>query len=224
LQADEGFGEGNLKHSINGYVFCNMPDVSLGVSTMHLCGMFLLHQHMTLITKANGFFDPQLKLQRGHTARMMLLGGGTENDMHSSVFRNQVGCSALVCSAVLCPLLLCPLLLSHSHLVYILINSHCSCCWMLHILHRSASLTFVRTNHMQVLTYDKARTSTTQLFPSVARTAELVASQPGIWQYNCDVQDHLVAGMSHSVHPVIVQRVCMLHFYTRCTSKRMRWV
>ena len=65
---------------------------------------------------------------------------------------------------------------------------------------------------MQVLTYDKAHTSTTQLFPSVARTAELVASQPGIWQYNCDVQDHLVAGMTRSVRPVIVQRVCCCTF------------
>lgn len=57
---------------------------------MHLRGMFSLHQHMTLIPKARSF-NPQLKLKRGHTARMMLLGGGTENDMHSSVFRNQVG-------------------------------------------------------------------------------------------------------------------------------------
>jgi hypothetical protein len=31
VQTDEGFGEGNLKHSINGYVFCNMPDVSLHI-------------------------------------------------------------------------------------------------------------------------------------------------------------------------------------------------
>jgi hypothetical protein len=53
-----------------------------------------------------------------------------------------------------------------------------------------------RSCRMQVLTYDKAHTATTQLFPSVARTADLVASKPGIWQYNCDVQDHLVAGES----------------------------
>jgi hypothetical protein len=35
---------------------------------------------------------------------MMLLGGGTENDMHSSVFRNQVGWAAdaaVLCHAVL---------------------------------------------------------------------------------------------------------------------------
>ena len=96
--------------------------------------------------------------------------------------------------------------------------SHRSCCWALHILRRNASLTLTRTNRMQVLTYDKAHTSTTQLFPSVARTAELVASQPGIWQYNCDVQDHLVAGVSQPVHPVNLQRVCMLHVVKGCGS------
>lgn len=27
-QASGNFVEGNLKHAINGYIFCNMPDVS----------------------------------------------------------------------------------------------------------------------------------------------------------------------------------------------------
>ncbi len=30
LQDDPNFVEGNLKHSINGFVFCNMPPVSMG--------------------------------------------------------------------------------------------------------------------------------------------------------------------------------------------------
>ena len=29
--ASPDFEEGNLKHSINGYLYCNMPDVSVGL-------------------------------------------------------------------------------------------------------------------------------------------------------------------------------------------------
>lgn len=114
---------------------------------------------------------------------MMLLGGGTENDMHSSVFRNQVGWPASAARAVSSPLLSRPL--------YIVATVGCST-----FCRCKTSASADCTHHAQVLTYDKAHTSTTQLFPSVARTAELVASQPGIWQYNCDVQDHLVAGIT----------------------------
>lgn len=101
-QSDPNFVEGNLKHGINGYVYCNMPDVHV---------------------------------QQNGTVRWMLIGMGTENDMHSPFFENQV------------------------------------------------------------LTYDKEHTATAMLFPAVTRTADMLASKPGIWQYRCDVQDHLLAGM-----------------------------
>ena len=85
-------------------------------------------------------------------------------------------------------------------------------CLAIHILRRSD----LRKRHTQVLTYDKAHTSTTQLFPSVARTAELVASQPGIWQYNCDVQDHLVAGVNPYCTPAVCKPDAMLRHMLRC--------
>lgn len=39
-----------------------------------------------------------------------------------------------------------------------------------------------------MLTYDKEHTATAMLFPAVTRTADMLASKPGIWQYRCDVQ------------------------------------
>ena len=48
---------------------------------------------------------------------------------------------------------------------------------------------------VQVLTYDHTHTVTSMLFPAVTRTADMVAVSPGTWPYQCDVQDHLVAGM-----------------------------
>jgi Multicopper oxidase len=89
-------------------------------------------------------------------------------------------------------------------------------------LRMKSVLSAYRTHHVQVLTYDKAHTATTQLFPSVARTAELVASQPGIWQYNCDVQDHLVAGMSTPVHSIVVQYE-RVHVMKGCDGPHGLW-
>ena len=52
-----GFGESNLKHGINGYLYCNLPG---------------------------------LTAPRGTTLRLLLVGMGSEGDMHSPAFTSQV--------------------------------------------------------------------------------------------------------------------------------------
>lgn len=177
-QADEGFGEGNLKHAINGYLFCNMPDVSphslallkyshvfwallcrllrhcsdvrlcVQISTCPTCRPAAAHQ-----AGPDGavYADRHGHRERHAFERVPRPGDCTFTSpvVFTGLLFHQVGCSPDI----------------------------------------SARL------RMQVLTYDKAHTATTLLFPSVTRTAEMVGSAPGIWQYNCDVQDHLIAGM-----------------------------
>lgn len=47
----------------------------------------------------------------------------------------------------------------------------------------------------QTLQYDHTHTASSMLFPAITRTTDMTAVSPGIWQYSCDVQDHLIAGM-----------------------------
>lgn len=121
-QADAGFAEGNLKHGINGYVFCNMPDVSLlqnalastlridsyvggivarstavYVAALHehydLFAGYRLHlQHRGCVMLFPHHSGPvaQVRVKQGGTVRWMLIGMGTENDMHSPIFQGQV--------------------------------------------------------------------------------------------------------------------------------------
>jgi hypothetical protein len=60
--------EANLKHAINGYLYCN---------------------------------GPELQLKEGRPVRLILAAFGGEKDMHTPVFRNQVGPAPSLPPAVL---------------------------------------------------------------------------------------------------------------------------
>lgn len=59
----------------------------------------------------------------------------------------------------------------------------------------SEVLTSVCFSFAQTLQYDHTHTASSMLFPAITRTTDMTAVSPGIWQYSCDVQDHLIAGM-----------------------------
>ncbi len=48
---------------------------------------------------------------------------------------------------------------------------------------------------MQVMQHDHTYTGTAMLFPAITRTGDMTAVSPGTWPYECDIQDHVLAGM-----------------------------
>lgn len=48
---------------------------------------------------------------------------------------------------------------------------------------------------VQVIEFHRRHNPAVQLYPAVTATADMLASTPGIFEYNCDVVDHLTAGM-----------------------------
>lgn len=50
-------------------------------------------------------------------------------------------------------------------------------------------------DYMQVMQHDHTYTGTAMLFPAITRTGDMTAVSPGTWPYECDIQDHVLAGM-----------------------------
>ena len=92
--ASPDFEEGNLKHSINGYLYCNMPDVSslwlpqTVIPRLHVAPDPCLPSEVskrvrwaTISLTCCTMNIPQIHVKQGKTVRFMQLAMGTENDM-----------------------------------------------------------------------------------------------------------------------------------------------
>lgn len=47
----------------------------------------------------------------------------------------------------------------------------------------------------QVLEFNHAHVPSIQLYPAETRTADMIASTPGVFGFHCDVVDHIAGGM-----------------------------
>jgi len=132
----------------------------------------------------------------GARVRWLLVGMGTENDMHSPVWHNQVRSGDL---SQRCCISAPGDRNRGSMFEGIAANQPraSTCCYERRIsfFPGCEAIEIGRFFGAQVVEFDNAHAAALQLYPAVTHTADMVATTPGIFQYNCDVVDHLTAGM-----------------------------